>query len=93
MHLEVGKALFRAAVCFTSLPDSHPLHRQYKLVGARKTKRHRLALHYMMQLYGIKKKAVETLPVVRQNPAERNLLPATLEIAGDKECYILCVLR
>jgi Reverse transcriptase (RNA-dependent DNA polymerase) len=89
MHLKVGKALFRAAVRFASLPDSHPLCRQYRLAGARKTKRHRSALHHMTQFYSVKAKTVETLPVVRQNPVERNRLPATLEITGDKEASVL----
>jgi hypothetical protein len=38
----------------------------------------------MMQLYEIHAGAVETLPAVRQNPSERHLLPANLEIPEDK---------
>jgi hypothetical protein len=86
--LKVGKALYRAAVHFTSLPDSHPLYRQYRLAGARRTKKHRSAMHHMTQFYGIKATATETLPVVRQNPAERSRRPATLEIAVDKEASV-----
>ena len=84
MHLKIGKALFRAAVRFAALPDSHPLRRQYRNAGTRKIKRHKSALHHMTQLYGIQANEVETIPAVRQNPATRNLLPAILEIPGDK---------
>ena len=37
-HLKVGKALHRAAVRFALLHNTHPLRKQYKLAGARKTK-------------------------------------------------------
>jgi hypothetical protein len=72
IRLKVGKALYRAAVHFASLPDSHPLYRQYRLAGTRRTKKHRSAMHHMIQFYRIKATATETLPVVRQNPAERS---------------------
>jgi hypothetical protein len=42
----------------------------------------------MMQIHGIKSTSVETIPVVRQNPVERNILPAQLEISKDKEASI-----
>ena len=85
MHLKVGKILFRTAVRFASLPDSHPLRKQYRLAGARKVKRHKSALHHMTQLYGISSKEVETVPVVRQNPAKRSQLPWSVEISESKE--------
>jgi ribonuclease HI len=88
MHLKIGKVLFRAAVRLAALPDSHPLRKQYRLAGARKTKRHKSALHHMTQLYGIRANSVETIPVVRQNPAERNLLPANIEISMDKAASV-----
>jgi hypothetical protein len=69
MNLTVRTILFRTVVRFASLPDSHPLHRQYRLVGARKVKRHKL--HHMMQLYGIKTNDIKTVPVVRQNLAKQ----------------------
>jgi hypothetical protein len=85
IRLKLGRNLYRAAVRISSLPNSHPLRRQYSQAGARKPKRHRSALHYMTQLYGIKVGDVETLPVVRQNPAKANQMPVTLEISGNKE--------
>jgi ribonuclease HI len=85
MHLKIEKIMFRAAVRLASLPDSHPLCRQYKLAGARKAKRYKLALYHMIQLYGIKVNEIETLPVVRQNPAERCRLPFKVEIPESKE--------
>jgi ribonuclease HI len=88
MHLKIGKIFFRAAVRIASLPDSHPLHSQYKKAGARKVKRHRLALHFMTQMHGIQPDAIKILPVVRQNPAERSRLPASIEIPKDKEASI-----
>jgi len=88
MHHKIGKILFRSAVKFASLPDSHPLQKQYRLVGARKVKRHKSALHHMTQIYGIRSNTVETLPVVRQNPAESNRLPMKLVISEDKEASV-----
>ena len=85
MHLKIDKALFRTAVRFAALPDSHPMHKQYRSASARKIKHHKSALHHMSQLYGIRTDTVETIPVVRQNPATRNSLPVILEILGDKE--------
>ena len=89
LHLKVERIFHRAAVRIASLPDSHPLRRQYRLAGARKVKRHKSALHYMTQLYNIKADAVEMIPAVRQNPAEISSLPVTIEIAGDKEASAL----
>lgn len=54
MHLKIGKVLHRTVVRFASLPDLHPLSRQYRLADTRKVKRHKSALHHMLQLYGIK---------------------------------------
>jgi hypothetical protein len=39
MHLKIGKIFFRSAVRLASLPNSHPLHRQYRL-AVRKVRRH-----------------------------------------------------
>ena len=88
MHLKVGKAFYRAAVRFASLPESHPLHRQYRLAGSRKVKRHWFALRHMAQLFGIKTNLVEMLPAVRQNPAERSRMPASISIPADKEALV-----
>lgn len=88
MHLKIGKVLYRAAVRLASLPDSHPLHKAYRLAGARKVKRHKSALHHMTQLYGIKATDVETLPVIRQNPVLRHYLPMTIEIPKSKEASV-----
>jgi len=88
MNLRTGKVLHRATVRLVSLPTSHPLRQQYRLAGARKVKRHRSALYYMTQLYGIKTGEVENIPVVRTNPAKKNQLPAELEIPDDKEALV-----
>ena len=85
MHLKIGKVLYRSVVRHASLPETHPLRKQYRLAGARKVKRHKTALHHMTQLYGIKTNMVETLPVVRLNPAEMSRLPMKVEIPAGKE--------
>ena len=77
--------MFRAAVRFASLSDSHPLRKQYRLAGARKVKRHKSVLHHMTQLYGIDSKKVETILVVRQNPVKRSQQPWNIEIPENKE--------
>jgi len=85
MHLRIGKMLYRAAVRTAALPNSHPLRKQYRMAGARKAKRHKSALHHMANLYDIRTEAVETIPAIRQNPADAQHLPARIEIPGDKE--------
>jgi formate dehydrogenase maturation protein FdhE len=87
MHLKIRKIFFRSVMRLASLSNSHPLHRQYWL-AARKVRRHQSALHYMTQIYGIKSDEVETLPVVRQNPAKRHRLPMNVEIPKDKETSV-----
>lgn len=89
IHLKVDKILHRAAVRFASLHDTHPLCKQYRLAGARKVKRHRSALHQMAQLYDIKSSEVETLLVVRRNPAKISHLPLTVKIPEDKAASVL----
>lgn len=62
---------------------------QYRLAGSRKVKCHRSALHHMAQIYCIKTTKVETLLVVRQNPAKISHLPLTIEIPEDKATSVL----
>jgi hypothetical protein len=53
MHLKIGKIFFRAAVRIASLPETHPLHSQYRKARAKNVKRHKSALHFMIQMYEI----------------------------------------
>jgi hypothetical protein len=88
MHFKIGKALNRAIVRFASLLSLYPICKQYRLAGARKVKQHKSTLHIMTQLYGIKSDTVETLPIIRLNPTEKNHLPASLEISKSKKALV-----
>ena len=84
MNLKIDKALYQTATQLAALPNMHPLAKKYKSAVARRTKRHKSALHYMTQLYSIQSDEVETIPAVRRNPAEKTRKPFRLEIPGDK---------
>ena len=66
-HLLVNKHHHCAAICLTTLPSSHPLHKPVANAANRLVKRHATPLHDLMHRYGIQPHNIETINAVRFN--------------------------
>jgi ribonuclease HI len=85
MPLKIGKVRHRAAVRLASLPPSHPLHKPIRKAKRRWVRRHRSQLHHMAQYLTEDPDKVESIPVVRANPALTQAASIQYTIPQDKE--------
>ena len=85
MKLRLEKVRFTKAIRLASLPKAHPLHKPTKTAYRRRVKRHKSSIHILASTLRIDPEAIETIPVVRTNPALRRENPVAVSIPSDKE--------
>ncbi|KIO14376.1 hypothetical protein M404DRAFT_18547 [Pisolithus tinctorius Marx 270] len=59
--LLIQHTLHKAALCLSTLPDSHPLHALVNKIVKSNVKRHRAALHRLLHDIGVNPKKIEKI--------------------------------
>ena len=85
MNHRIDKIRSSKAIRLASLPKTHPLCKQFKTAYRRRIIRHRSSLHELALTLSSDPDEIETVPVVRLNPALRRSNPFRISIASDKE--------
>jgi hypothetical protein len=65
-HLLIEKHHFQAALCFATLPKSHPLHKAIANAAIRYVKKQLTLLHYMMHEYKLQPEKIKMIETTRQ---------------------------
>ena len=85
MHLRIDKISHNKVLRLASLPKTHPLHKQIRGAARRRVRRHRSPLHELVKSLKGDPDTIETIPVVRANPARRQRIPMQVSIPADKQ--------
>ena len=85
MNHKIDKIRSTKTIRLASLPETHPLCKQFTTTYRRNIKRHRSSLHKLASTLSSDLDKIETVPVVILNPALRRSNPLKTSIAGDKE--------
>lgn len=85
MNHRLDKVRRIKALRMASLSEAHPLRKQIKTAYRRQVKRHRSSIHELAKTLKYDPDTIESIPVVRINPANRRLNPIRVSIPGDKE--------
>jgi ribonuclease HI len=88
MHHRLEVMKHSKAIRIAALPPAHPLHKQIRTAARRKTRRHRAPLHELAASLGCDPDDIETIPVVRANPALKRSNPMQVSIPPDKEASV-----
>jgi hypothetical protein len=71
MHLKVRRVRPKTAIRLATLPPQHPLHKPIRNAKRRMVRRHKSLLHHLPCCMNVDPDKVETVPVVRTYPAEK----------------------
>ena len=88
MKLRLKRVRYTKAIRLASLPKAHPLHKPIRTAYRRQVKRHKSSVHVLASTLSSDPDKIETIPVVRMNPALKRKDPVTVRIPSDKEASI-----
>jgi ribonuclease HI len=85
MRLKVRKVRHNAAIRIATLPQKHPLYKPIRRAARRQVGKHKAPLHHIASCLNTDPSEIETIPVIRTNPAKRQENPIDIVIPKDKK--------